>query len=278
MNIEKHIQITDPTISIVEILKNATDLSSTQIKQAVSSGCLWLQNGVNTKRLRRLKKTLIVGQQLHFYYNQEILQQSPLVAELIEDNHAYSIWYKPAGMLCQGSKWSDHTTIYRYAERHLKPQRNAIIVHRLDKMTSGLIILAHQRKTAAAFSHLFEQRKINKCYRALVHGIFDSTDELTIDSPLNKKPAISQIQAIKNEPASNLSLIDICIETGRKHQIRQHLSGLGYPVVGDRLYGKKHLENEPDLQLTAYRLSFNCPLTNEIKSYQLDEDKLPHFG
>ncbi|MCP4272622.1 MAG: RNA pseudouridine synthase [Gammaproteobacteria bacterium] len=285
MIIEKHILVTDTEQSILQLLGSELDrsksqLSTAQLKQAINKGCLWLERGKKIKRIRRLKSQLQSDQQLHFYYNQKILSEEPLKAQLIEDNGAYSIWHKPAGMLCQGSKWGDHTTIYRYAEKQLKPQRNSIIVHRLDKMTSGLMILAHQRKIAAAFTVLFEQRQIEKHYRVMVQGHFKQAEKLlTLDTDLNNKSAISHIKLMEINQQSDRSILDVHIETGRKHQIRQHLSMAGYPVVGDRLYG---LDNEveervEDLQLTAYKLQFICPLSGEVKKYQMDESKLPYF-
>ena len=280
MIIEKHLLITEPDVSLIQTLKNECELSSAQIKQAIQKGCLWLQKGQKVQRLRRLKTVLQTDQQLHFYYNKQILDQQPIAAELVEDNNAYSIWYKPAGMLCQGSRWGDHTTIYRFAEQYLQPERKAFIVHRLDKMTSGLIILAHQRKIASAFTQIFEQRKINKCYRTLVHGIFqDAENELIIDSPLNGKSAISRIKLIDKNEDLNQSILDVCIETGRKHQIRQHLAEAGFPVVGDRMYGIEDDKDKSaaDLQLCAYKLEFSCPVTSEQKKYQLDDNKLLVF-
>ncbi len=280
MIIEKHILVTDTEQSILQLLSNELELSTSQLKQAINKGCLWLERGKKIKRIRRLKTPLQSGQQLHFYYNQKIFSEEPLTAQLIEDNGAYSIWYKPAGMLCQGSKWGDHTTIYRYAEKKLKPQRNSIILHRLDKMTSGLMILAHQRKIAAAFTALFEQRQIEKYYRVMVNGHFKQAEKLlTLDTPLDSRSAVSHIKLIEVDKQRNRSILDVSIETGRKHQIRQHLSLAGYPVVGDRLYGLDYEEQEiiEDLQLTAYKLQFNCPLSGEVKKYQLDESKLPNF-
>ena len=281
MIIEKHLLITEPDLSILQTLKNECDLSSAQIKQAIGKGCLWLQSGSKIKRLRRLKTTLQIEQQLHFYYNQQILDQKPLAAQLIEDNHAYSVWYKPAGMLCQGSKWGDHTTINRYAEQHLEPQRTAFIVHRLDKMTSGLIIIAHQKKVASAFTKRFEQREIKKDYRALVHGIFNKKNKMTIDTAVNGKAAVSHIQYITSDTVKKQSILDISIDTGRKHQIREHLSSIGFPIVGDRLHGDEGKDSiqkpTPDLKLVSYKLSFICPVTLESKSYQLENKLLPVF-
>ena len=172
-------------------------------------------------------------------------------------------------MYSQGSKWGDHCTIYRWAEEHLKPQRPAFLVHRLDRAANGLIILAHSKKIAAAFSALFKNRQIQKQYKATVEG---NPDQLTlpyiISSDIDEKPALSTIIAIYPLD-NNKSLVTIKIETGRKHQIRQHLSASGYPIVGDRLYGSG--QNKENLQLQSYYLKFNCPLTNSVREYSLKE-------
>ena len=280
MIIEKHILVEDETLSVVKTLQGEIDLSIMQLKIAISKGCLWLQKGEKIKRLRRLKTTLVLNQQLHFYYNSDILDQKPLEAKLIEDNIAYSIWYKPAGMLCQGSKWGDHTTINRFVESNLEPQRMAMIVHRLDKMTSGLMIISHQKKIAKAFTQIFEQRKIKKHYRAKVWGICVFPDNLlTIDAMINEKPAISHVRIVQTNPLLNQSLVDVKIETGRKHQIREHLAGIGHPVVGDRLHPESTVSDQvEDLQLCSYQLEFICPVSNQLKSYQLEESLLPSFN
>ncbi|MBT3604946.1 MAG: RNA pseudouridine synthase, partial [Candidatus Latescibacteria bacterium] len=75
------------------------------------------------------------------------------------------------------------------------------------------------------------------------------------------------------EATQNRSLLNVTIQTGRKHQIRKHLASAGHPVVGDRLYG---LENEPEnLQLTAYSLTFDCPISHQSQTYQLPAIYLP---
>ena len=96
-------------------------------------------------------------------------------ALLIEDLIDYSVWYKPYGMLSQGSKWSDHCTIARFAQKNLSNERPAFIVHRLDRAATGLILIAHSKKAAKALSSLFENRTIEsnsleKFYQIIVHG------------------------------------------------------------------------------------------------------------
>lgn len=268
MIIEKHIQIIDPTQTVVDLIKKEAALNSAQVKQAIVKGCLWIERGDKITRLRRMKPALEEGQKLHFYYNTDILHQQPLEAQLISDHLSYSIWHKPAGMLCQGSKWGDHTTIQRFVEKQFDSERPAIIVHRLDRMTEGLIIIAHKKKIASKFTQLFSDRKINKIYIATVHGKLAT--ETRIETDIDGKSAISVVKNIRFDPSKNTTDVEIKIETGRTHQIRKHLSSIGFPVVGDRLYGLTP-QNEAihDLQLKAVQLEFNCPLSGEHRSFRL---------
>jgi len=88
-----------------------------------------------------------------------------------------------------------------------------------------------------------------------------------ITQDIDGKAARSKILFI--EPQENSSEVIIEIETGRKHQIRKHLTSLGHPILGDRLYGSKDHSN--DLQLQSYSLAFNCPVSNTLKNYKLEE-------
>jgi len=266
---EIHIDVSAAEQTALVLLAENTPLSKQKLKLAMSKGAAWLESSIGIHRLRRAKKILNAGDTLHFYYNQAIQNSVPAAAELIADEAEYSVWNKPYGMYSQGSKWGDHCTIYRWAEAHLKPQRPAFLVHRLDRAASGLIILAHSKKTAAAFSALFKNRQIQKQYKAVVEG---NPGQLTlpyiVSNDIEEKPAISTIIAI--DPLdNNKTLITIEIETGRKHQVRKHLSALGYPIVGDRLYGSG--QNKENLQLQSCYLKFNCPLTNTVREYSLKE-------
>ncbi len=152
------------------------------------------------------------------------------------------------------------------------------IVHRLDKETSGIMIIAKNRKAQGLLSDLFKERKIQKKYYAFVEGQFP--DEIEIDSFLVRDPishikmtsvaysyhhhaaanqsglkrAISYIKKIKQ--FDNYSLVEVSPLTGRTHQIRVHCASLGYSIVGDALYGKRSLLISRHA-LHAYSLSFN---------------------
>ena len=269
---ERQITIQDLKTSAVDLLSDATDLSKSVIKQTMQKGAVWITRINHTQRLRRAKKQLQIGDQVYLYYDEKILNQTTEPAQLIANEQAYSIWFKPYGMRSQGSKWGDHTTIQRWADTHLHPQRPTFTVHRLDRAATGLILLAHKKQTATALAKLFETRTIAKKYRVVVHGQFFNTPQ-TYTQSIDDRPAHSQATRLNYNPMQNRSLVDVTIQTGRKHQIRRHLADAGYPVVGDRLYGST--DHTKNLQLTAYSLAFQCPATLEAKTYQLPEDALP---
>ncbi len=153
---ELHIDITGAVLaaklSLIHLLEqqiqqtpNAPTLSKAELKSAIDKGALWLTRRKRTNRLRRLKTSLQLHDQVHFYYNAEVLAQPTPEAKLIADFHDYSVWFKPYGMLSQGSKWSEHCTITRFAQQYFNHDRACFIVHRLDKAATGLIMVAHSK-------------------------------------------------------------------------------------------------------------------------------------
>jgi tRNA pseudouridine32 synthase/23S rRNA pseudouridine746 synthase len=271
--IEFHIDIDSENILAAPFLAQATQLPLSQIKLAMKKGAVWLsdKNGIN--RIRRAKKTLAKGSSLHFYFDQNVLNAEIPQPKLISDEEDYSIWFKPRAVLCQGSKWGDHCTIHRWIESHDSKQRPAMIVHRLDRAACGLIIIAHSKKMTQNLSALFKQRTIEKKYRAIVFGEFPNhNDRVMINSDIDGRHACSKIGRLEYCPEKNLSLLEVDIETGRKHQIRRHLSEHGFPIHGDRLYGGGDLV---DLQLAAVFLKFECPSTTQLKVFQLPKELQP---
>ncbi|WP_460187998.1 RluA family pseudouridine synthase [Thiomicrorhabdus hydrogeniphila] len=270
----------------LELLFNSTGLAKQALKQYAQQGAVWVTRNTKSKpeRLRRLKKMLLPGQVIDFYYYPDLLNEQPAIPTLIADFIEYSVWLKPRGMLSQGSKWADHTALYRWVEQNYQPEvngkkqiRQAWIVHRLDRATQGIMLLAHSKKMAAKLSQLFETNQIHKSYQANVCGQYPKEIQ-TIDLAIDGKTAISYIVQLRYEKQRDISRVHIDIETGRKHQIRRHLSETGFPIIGDRLYGNekqdKQFDCRPNLQLTAYKLNFDCPITGEAKMFRLEEPQL----
>lgn len=269
--IETHVLIESPEDGAVDALQRATGLSKERIKLAMTQGAVWLTRGRNTQRLRRAKRVLRTGDEVHLYYDAQILAEIPAEPTLIADVGTYSVWHKPYGLRSQGSKWGDHCTVVRWAERNLQPERPAFTVHRLDRAASGLILVAHSKTMAAALSALFRERTVEKRYRALVAGDFSGKpNPLRVEQPIDGKDAVSEFSFQQLSHDGEQSLLDVRIETGRKHQVRRHLAELGHPVIGDRLYGAGE-EDGVDLQLTAYLLAFHCPVNDEPVEYRLPD-------
>ena len=149
------------------------------------------------------------------------------------------------------------------------------IVHRIDKDTSGIIIVAKNDKAHLNISEQIKEHKTTKTYLALVRGRVKE-NEATIDMPIGRskkdrkkmavdkdgKKAVTHFKVLKRY--SDCTLLEIVIETGRTHQIRVHLSEIGYPIIGDYTYsnGKNKFDVEGQM-LHAYKIKFKHPTTNK---------------
>ncbi len=268
--IEKKITIKNNQQLLIDALVEITSLSKQVLKSALDKGCVWLKSGKKINRVRRVKKPLKVGNEVFIYYNEKILSSVPLEPELLLDKTDYSIWFKPAGVFSHGSKWGDHCSLTRLVEKSLN--RSTFLVHRLDRATSGLMIIAHTKNAARELSDLFSSRSIKKTYIAIVEGEFPE-DTITLSKKIDGKDAISHATLLNFNETRSLLRVDI--ETGRKHQIRKHLSSFDYPIIGDRLYGKAKKDYPENLQLQAMRLKFICPINKEKIDIELtDEQKI----
>jgi tRNA pseudouridine32 synthase/23S rRNA pseudouridine746 synthase len=266
VKIESHVAVESAGQNAVDLLQQASGLAKQRIKFAMTQGAVWLTRDGHTQRLRRAKRKLREGDELHLYYDEDVLAETPAEPLLVADAGDYSVWNKPYGLRSQGSKWGDHCTVVRWAERHLSPERPAFTVHRLDRAANGLILVAHSKSMAAALAKIFQSRKVEKRYLALVTGDFSNhANPLRIAEPIDGKSAVSEVRLEQVNEDRTQSLVEVRIETGRKHQIRRHLADLGHPVVGDRLYGD---DDSVDLQLTAFLLAFRCPVSGEKVEYR----------
>jgi len=131
------------------------------------------------------------------------------------------------------------------------------LVHRLDREASGLVVIAHKQSTAAEFSQLIQQRKIEKRYHIQIKGQLASAwlETGVINEPLDGKACETRFRVLQVQAQPARTWLEIDLITGRKHQIRRHFAAIGYPVMGDPSYGK-HNQDDAGLALQAVQLRF----------------------
>ncbi len=189
-----------------------------------------------------------------------------LELDIIYDDPHLVIINKPAGIVVSGNRFKTIENALRWnitksneedALSWAKP------VHRLDAQTSGLLISARTAKTQALLGQLFEKHGIQKTYRAVVVGKPPKQD--TIASKIKEQEAETSFKALQTVPAlkyGNVSLVELYPKTGRTHQLRIHLSGIGHQIVGDKLHGEKGKTiTHKGLFLAATGLEFQHPIT-----------------
>lgn len=214
--------------------------------------------------------------------------------KIIEHSKCWICLEKPGGMSVHNDPGKD---LISELQKNLGPGSTEILqpVHRLDKETSGLLLVATTKETLARISALFAEGKVIKRYKALVHGHFDQ-DRGDWDTPLTKSAAGrtdprgrgKRVKALTRyrvlDQSVHYSLLDIELFTGRKHQIRRHAKLAGHPVVGDSRYGSpgaleflKTQKQFESMGLHSYSLVFNDkgrPFTMELPDLPPDVSRL----
>ena len=251
-------------ITAADFLVSETGLSKVKVKDAMNKGAFWIKKKKGgMKRLRGATASLRTGDVIEFYYDERLLAIKPPDAECLSDQRHYSAWYKPAGLMAQGTMYGDHCSLMRQAELLIGNSREVFLVHRLDREASGVMLIAHSREAAAKLSELFQKNLILKKYRVVVMGdLMGKCPKGTIDLPLDGKTAITGYEVESYDPQSNTSITDVTIKTGRLHQIRRHFDMIGFPVMGDPKYGKGNKNND-GMKLVAYALEFVCPFSRK---------------
>ena len=249
----------------IDWLAEHTPISRMQLKKALNNGAVWLKQGKKQERMRRATRELPQGCVLELHYNAEVMAQVAQPLTVIDHQKSYTVFFKPAGVLSQGSPEGDHMSALRIAEQ--QTNRKTYLIHRLDREASGLLIIAHSEKAAALLSQMFQNREIEKRYLVAVKGEWQPELPLVLDSDLDGKHAVTVIEQARFDAGNDQTYLRLAIETGRQHQIRRHLADAGHPVIGDWRYGER-LTGE-SLKLQAFELEYLCPLANRLRRYSV---------
>lgn len=273
------------------------DLSRSQIKKAIEEG------RVEVNSIRRMRP----GYRLKAGDGVLLIRKAPEECHLIPEEIPLRIFYedgsivvveKPAGMVVHPAAGNYRGTLVHALQHHCKDLSGIGgvlrpgIVHRLDKGTSGLMVVAKSDQAHESLADQFKRRVVKKRYKALVYGDIRG-EEGVIDLPVGRHPSDRKKMSTRSRRGKEavtrwkvaerfgvLTLLDVEIDTGRTHQIRVHLNAIGYPVVGDMVYGnsrriqavgdrdiRARLEKVTRQILHAAAIGFHHPVTGEFMTF-----------
>lgn len=271
------------------------NLSRAKAQEAIEMGYVKVNNTLKSKSYKLKYNELVEVFDDFICKTKETKKLIPqnIPIEVIYKDEYLIVLSKPAGMVIYPCPGHPDGTLLNALAYHVKklasvgaPLRPGV-VHRLDKETSGVIVIALDDKAYYGLVESFKKRQVQKEYIAIVYGQLKDSGRITLPigradydrkkmSTLAKKAkeAITEWKVLKN--FKNYTVVKVKIITGRTHQIRVHFSAIGHPILGDKTYGRKtyiQLENRkfPILRqmLHAYRIEFTHPITGKTLQFEL---------
>ncbi len=228
---------------------------------------------VNNKLARRGTKVK-KGDEIKIIYDKEkdVIEAECEEIEILYEDMDLLIVNKPAGLVCHPTKFHQNNTLgnrVRYYFDSIGIERKVRFVNRLDKDTSGIVILAKNPYIDGEMSRMIKEKKIDRRYLLEVNGFLECKSGI-INKPIYKeegkmkrfidsrgKESLTIYKVL--EELESTSIIEAKLETGRSHQIRVHFASIGNPIIGDEIYGNEDLKNQ--LRLKSYFLSFIHPVS-----------------
>ena len=252
---------------LLEYLYENLDMPKKRIKQYLTHGAIY----VNNNRVKQYNYHVVTGMNINIDTESKNKKTLPFEV-LFEDDHIIVV-NKPSGLLTIATAKEKERTLYHIVREYLVSKENhakVFIIHRLDKDTSGIVVLAKDEKTKNQLQENWNEYVSLREYVAVVHGhlkesggrviqnLMETKTNLVYVSRNNEgKEAITNYKVIKEN--DNYSLVNVSIETGRKNQIRVAFQSLRHPIVGDKKYGDKK-DRESRLYLHANRLKMYYPI------------------
>ena len=283
--IELTVPVQDDGTRIDAYLSTNTEYSRSRIAALLQEGAVSVDGRVVMKASYKVSAGQHLALTIPQVRDTEIIAQNIPLDILYQDADVVIV-NKPSGMVVHPAAGNEDGTLVNALLYHVKDlsgiggEMRPGIVHRLDKDTSGLILIAKNDKAHAALSDQFKFRTMEKHYRAVAFGHF-SQENGRIDAPIARHPVDRKKMAIVSDgkPSStewtvleqlkSATYLDVHLLTGRTHQIRVHMHSVGHPLLGDPIYApnikmKIHI---PRLMLHAYSLEFSHPTSGKRMTF-----------
>ena len=268
----------------LDVLVSASGLSRSRAAALIGEGCVTVNGLVIGKPSFKAPAGAEVKVTLPPVRDTEVLPENIPLSILYEDE-CLAVIEKPAGLVVHPAAGNESGTLVNALLYHLDAlsgiggERRPGIVHRLDKDTSGLMLVAKDDQAHLSLSAQLAARTMEKHYRAAVSGRMKE-ETGRIEKPIGRDPKDRKRMAVVPDGRYALTewrvlggfgpggtLLDVHILTGRTHQIRVHMASIGHPVLGDPIYGGKHAPRADRLMLHACSLSFDHPRTGERMTF-----------
>ena len=267
-------------------LANELGISRTKVQKLIKNNLVFVNDEVESSSYKVVLNDEIEVEELEEEIN---IEKENIPLNIIYEDEYLMVINKKSGMVVHPAVGNyNHTLVNAlmyYLNLDTKNNIRPGIVHRLDKDTSGLILVAKTEEALEKLSLMIKNKEVTRVYLALVWGIIKH-EKGTIDAPigrdinnrqkyvvtnLNSKDSITHFKVL--ERYSDATLIECILETGRTHQIRVHMNYIGHPVVNDPVYGNRKLFDNSGQMLHSKYIKFVHPFTGKELSFEVEPDE-----
>lgn len=280
----KEIKVKEGNIRIDKYLSDNTEYSREFIQKLITNN-LVLVNAKPTKASYKVNDNDKIIINAEEFIEESILEPTKMDLDIVYEDESIMVINKPSGLVVHPGSGNYNNTLVNglmYYTKNLSDIGGVArpgIVHRIDKDTSGLLLIAKTNKAHEILSDDFKNKRVHREYIALLKGVFKN-GSATIDAPIgrdkinrekmavteeNSKHAITHMKVLKRYEKH--TLVSCVLDTGRTHQIRVHMAYIGYPVFNDPVYGKGEATDFGQF-LHSYKMDFIHPITKQEMHFE----------